>query len=464
MKPGRSLFAAALVWFLLGTAAFFSEQLSLVWFLAGLFLFPFVVMDALILGLLTDRLVCERDAPLSLAQGEAARITLTIRRGKRPLVPSALLCDLHPPSMDSAVSASTAKTEKASVQGGPVIFPVKLDLGPLARFRPKGKGGEKAGKVVFTYTVIPRERGRWLFPGIELLLDSPLRFWRLKVFHACESRGRTYPDFRKIAEGGALSGLMSGKGQRDIRRRGQGLEFMSLRDYQEGDPIKSIDWRATGRRRKYIVREYQEEQDQQVLFVLDSGYRLPGREFDSALNGMLLLSYAALKHGDAVAAQTFGASERWFPPRKGMSTLTSLMNGLFDLECGPVPSSPFSALEKALARLHRRTFIILVSNFREEDGESLSWILPRIRLRHLLLLVSFREAGVRTSLPPPGASSRYSSGEILETAAAFSYLSARNRLYRSWEHMGLLTLETTPEEISPALINRYLGVKRSGKL
>ncbi|MDR1421071.1 MAG: DUF58 domain-containing protein [Treponema sp.] len=458
MKPGRSLFAAVFLWFLLGTAAFFSEQLSLLWFLAGLFLFPFIVVDALILGLLTDRLACERDVPLSLALGEAARVTLTIKRGKRPFVPSALLCDLHPPSMDSAGSDWT------SAQMGSVIFPVKLDLGPLARLRPEGKGGGTAGKVVFAYTVIPRERGRWLFPGLELLLNSPLRFWRLKVFHACESRGRTYPDFRKIAEGGALSGLMSGKGQRDIRRRGQGLEFMSLRDYQEGDPVKSIDWRATGRRRKFIVREYQEEQDQQVLFVLDSGYRLPGREFDSALNGMLLLSYAALKHGDSVAALTFGASERWFPPRKGMSTLTALMNGLFDIECGPEPSSPFSALEKALARLHRRTFIILVSNFREEDGESLSWILPRIRLRHLLLLVSFREAGVRASLRPPGNSSGYSPAEILETAAAFSYLSARRRLYRSWERMGLLTLETTPEEISSALVNRYLGVKRSGRL
>ncbi|MDR0601843.1 MAG: DUF58 domain-containing protein [Treponema sp.] len=461
MKPGRSLFIAVLLWFFLGTAAFFSTRISLVWFLSGLCLLPFVILDALVLGLLTDRLKPERDVPLSLAQGEGARVTLILRRGERPLVPSALLYDLHPLSMDSAGAEwSAAKT-------GSEIFPVKLNFGSSPDFRLKKNSNtpQNRAAVVFTYTVIPRERGRWVFPGLELLLNSPLRFWRLRVFHACESRGRTYPDFRKITEGGALSGLMSEKGQRDIRRRGQGLEFMSLRDYQEGDPVKSIDWRATGRRRKFIVREYQEEQDQQILFVLDSGYRLPGREFDSALNGMLLLSYAALKHGDSVAALTFGTSERWFPPRKGMSTLTGLMNGLFDLECGPAPSSPFSALEKALARLHRRTFIILVSNFREEDGESLSWILPRIRLRHLLLLVSFREAGIPAVLHnAPGNSSGYGAGEILETAAAFSYLAARRRLYRRWEHMGLLTLETTPGEISSALINRYLGVKRSGRL
>jgi uncharacterized protein (DUF58 family) len=166
-----------------------------------------------------------------------------------------------------------------------------------------------------------------------------------------------------------------------------------------------------------------------------------------------------------VAAQSFGASERWIPPRKGKSALTGLLNGLYDLQSSPVPSSPFSALEQALARLRRRTFIILVSNFREEDGESLSWILPRIEKRHLLLLVSFREEDAEAlAFRTPAAGPPPPPEEILETAAAFSYLAARQRLYRQWEHSGLLTLETTPARISPDLINRYLELKRSGRL
>jgi uncharacterized protein (DUF58 family) len=136
------------------------------------------------------------------------------------------------------------------------------------------------------------------------------------------------------------------------------------------------------------------------------------------------------------------------------------MNGLYDLQSSPVPSSPFSALEDALSRLHRRTFIILISNFREEDGESLSWILPRIEKRHLLLLVSLREqeAEELAARHPRNAE------EALETAAAFSYLASRRRLYQGWEHAGLLTLESSAARLSPALINRYLQVKRSGRL
>jgi uncharacterized protein (DUF58 family) len=446
MKPGRPSFILILLWMVLGGAAFFSEPVYLIWFLAGLCLLPFIAADALLLCLLTDRLKPERTMPLSLAQGETVKVTITLRRSARPLLsPRILIFDLFPSVMDCEA------------------FPAKLDVSLL----------KKGTALVFSYTLVPRERGPWRFAGIELLASSPLRFWQLKIRHNNETRGRSYPDFKRIARGKELRGLMENPGQKEIRRRGQGLEFMSLRNYQEGDPIKAIDWQATSRRQKLIIREYQEEQDQQVLFIIDSGYRLPEQQFDGALHGLLLLSYAALKHGDTVGAQSFGAEDRWFAPRKGMSTLTSLMNSFYDLHSNSSPSSPFSALETALARLHRRTFIILVSNFREEDGESLSWILPRIRRRHLLLLVSFREAvaerlarrdPVKPAYRPAAFSSFTAADETLDTAAAFSYLASRRRLYQSWEHLGLLTLETTEEKISSELINAYLTVKRSGKL
>jgi uncharacterized protein (DUF58 family) len=240
-----------------------------------------------------------------------------------------------------------------------------------------------------------------------------------------------------------------------------------------------------------MVREYQEERDQQVLCVLDTGYRLGELEFDAALRGTLLLSHTALKHGDAAAVMSFGGQERWVPPRKGLRAFSVIMNRFYDLKSSSSPSSPFFALESALARLRRRTFIILISNFREEDGPSLSWILPRVRRQHLLLLVSFREAEAERlarrsaaelfgpsspargekNPPPPAKAGVFSKNaapflpeSALESAAAFSYLAARRRLYQSWEHQGLLTMEASADNFSSALVNRYLEVKRSGRL
>ena len=448
MRPGRALVAVALAWFLLGAVGFFSDAVSLIWLFSGLFLLPVVAADGLALFFFADTLAVKRDLSSSLAQGQRFTVRLEIRRVDKGFLPFRIrLWDLYPQSMDCEA------------------FPALVNRNLLT--------GEKSeAPLIFEYSLLPRERGRWFFQGTELLFSSLCGFWRLKVFHPCESSGRTYPDFKKIKvkAGTDLRGLLERTGQKNIRMRGQGLEFRSLREYQEGDSIREVDWRATSRRRKVIIREYQEEQDHQVLFLLDSGYRLhrseeAGRthgmrtQFDSALEAALLLSWVSLKHGDSVAVGCFGPVKRWLGPRKGLSAFPLLMNGLYDLSSGPYPSSPFSALEDALIRLKRRTFIILISNFREEDGQSLSWILKRIEKRHLLLMVSLREKESESlALRHPKGGE-----EALETAAAFSYLAARRELYATWEHSGLLTLETSAASLSAALVNRYLMVKRSGQ-
>ena len=461
MKPGRIFFIFLLILLFLGAAAFFYDSLYILWIFSSAALFLLLIIDALLLLLFTDRMNIERKLSSTLALSRKAHVRLHISRTEKDrfLARSIRLFDIYPDSLECS------------------IFPVKLDRNLLKKL-PKQIKSERRSSYIFEYPVIPIERGNWEFPKAELLLGSFLGFWQLRVIHPCVSRGRTFPDFRKLASGAELRGVLEQTGIKIIRKRGQGMEFMSLREYQKGDSVKAIDWRATGRRNKPIVREYQEEQDQQVLLLLDSGYRLHRLEetpaypdnvtpttamrtqFDSALEASLLLSWVALKHSDGVALGCFGAEERWLPPRKGMSALSGLIRSLYDIKCESTPSSLFAALENALARLKRRTFIIMISNFREEDGESLSWILRRIRRRHLLLLVSLKETEAEriANRKPAGED------EALETAAAFSYLSARRRLYKTWEHLGLLTLECSSRELSSALINRYLEVKRSGLL
>ncbi|MDR1211599.1 MAG: DUF58 domain-containing protein [Spirochaetaceae bacterium] len=441
MKSAPVLFFAALLWFFLGAGAFFSPLFSLIWFLSGLALFVLVLLDALFLMVLTDRLSTEREVNSTLALGKPSPVRVIIRPSGRGLIPASIqIFDLYPPSM-SPPSRD--------------LMPVRLDAGAL----------KNNGAIVFEYTLIPSERGAWEFGGIHLLLGSPLRFWRYKAVHDTPGRGRTYPDFKKILGGQDLRGLLERTGLKSIRMRGQGLDFQGLREYQIGDPVKDIDWRATSRRLKPIVREYQEERDQQILLLIDSGYRLHRQEgdytqFDSAINAALLLSYVALKHGDSVALGVFGNGDHWLPPHKGVSALSALINELYDLKSAPLPSSPFSALEQAIARLNRRSFIILISNFREEDGESLSWILPRVKRRHLLLTVSLREkeAEELARQKPGGTEDSY------VKAAAYSYLYSRRQLYKTWEHLGVHTLESSAAGLSPALINRYLRIKRSGEL
>jgi len=442
--PSRALFTAVLLYMILGCIAFLINIAFIAWFITSIALFSLFLIDMLLLLLLGDRLQARREIPSSFAQDEPVKVKLFINRTGRPILPSPIwFFDLHPDTMSTD------------------IFPCKV--GGIQRHTLT-----KSDTLVFEYMLLPNERGPWFFNGLQFLLGSPLRFWKIRVTHEVISKGRTYPNFKQIARGADLKGRFEKGEIRKIRKRGQGMDFESLRDFQEGDSIRLIDWRATSRNRmldgrlKLIVKNYQEEKDQQVLFIIDSGYRLPDNQFDSALGAMLLLSFVALKHGDAVAASSFGAHELWIPPRKGLSAYTGLMNGLYDLHSAPVASSPFLALENALSRLNRRSFIVLVSNFREEDDKSLSLILPRIKKQHLLLMVSFRENEVEEMAFPENQPK--TNEELLQTAAAYKYLENRRRLYAKWEHSGLLVLETSPKYISTALINKYLSVKKSGRL
>jgi len=486
MKPGRTLFISILALLFLGAAAFFHDPLYPVWILSGLALIPFVVVDALVLLLFTERFGVKRELSGVLTLGRKAIVRVTVSRTntgiRRLLARSVRLFDIYPDTLECG--AFPVKINRNELRANHGVSRSKNNPGVSRR-----KGAENrfspGASLVYEYPVIPFDRGSWEFTRMELLLGSFLGFWQLKVVHPCASRGRTFPDFRKLASSADLAGVLESTGIKASRKRGQGLEFMSLREYRKGDSIKAIDWRATGRRRKPIVREYQEEQDQQVLLLLDSGYRLHRLEenihraavplcepfseknnaafrtqFDSALEAALLISWVALKHGDGVALGCFGAEERWLPPRKGMSALTDLIHSLYDIKSASAPSSLFSALENALSRLKRRTFIIMISNLREEDGESLSWVLKRIRQRHLLLLVSLRE----TEAEQIAMRKPVGKDEALETAAAFAYLSARRRLYKTWEHLGLLTLECSSHELSSALIKQYLEIKRGGLL
>ena len=142
MKPGRPFFTAALLYLFLGCAAFFSEPVFIIWIIAGAGLIPFLLADALILLLLTDRLRVRREIPRSLAQGEPVRVRLFIRRASaRSLLPAAiLLYDMYPASMKSGpVSRESADS----------VFPARLDRKLFKRF----------DSFVFEYTLLPEQRG-----------------------------------------------------------------------------------------------------------------------------------------------------------------------------------------------------------------------------------------------------------------------------------------------------------------
>lgn len=438
MVPSRRALLLVAAWLpLAGAAAVFADLTLLLWVWAGsgTVLVLLLGLDA-VRGLASPELQLERQLlatlPLGVWSDAAIRVVNAGRRAKQVVV---------------------LESEPASCR---------------IRHLPRLLRVAAGGWAEVPYGVCPTARGVLRFGELTVQVGSPLGLW-WRTFRQVGSGKelRVYPNFRAVARYALLatSDRTAALGIRKLRRRGEGTEFHQLREYRVGDPLRQIDWRATSRLMKAISRDYRDERDQQVLFLLDCGRRMHAQDgtlthLDHALDAVLLLAYVALRQGDAVGLSTFGGTERKLPPRKGASYLNVLVDSVFDLRTSSAASDPSEALKQALDGLRRRTLIVLVSNQRDEEDEELIALLKLASRRHLVLLASLREEALDRALAEQPVTFELA----LLSAATREYLRARKEAHDRLSRAGVLYLDVAPRDLAVSLVNRYLRIKASGQL
>ncbi|WP_434709711.1 DUF58 domain-containing protein [Pseudomonas sp. R1-1] len=319
-----------------------------------------------------------------------------------------------------------------------------------------------------SYRLRPLKRGHFTFEHCEINLPSPLGLWVGKRLLNVDDQTRVYPDFARLYGGEllAVDNWLSQLGVRQRQRRGQGLEFHQLREFREGDSLRQIDWKATARQRTPIAREYQDERDQQIIFLLDCGRRMRSQDdelshFDHALNACLLLSYVALRQGDAVGLSTFASEHpRHLAPVKGSGQLNVLLNTVYDLDSTQRPADYQAAANQLLSRQKRRALVVLVTNLRDEDDEELLSAVKRLSAQHRVLVASLREEVLDTL--------RQTKVQTLPEALAYcgtvNYMNERAELHERLSAHGVPVVDARPAELGAELVTRYLSWKRSAAL
>lgn len=315
------------------------------------------------------------------------------------------------------------------------------------------------------YRLRPLSRGHFSFAQCEINLPSPLGLWSGKRLLDVPAQTRVYPDFARLYGGEllAVDNWLSQLGVRQRQRRGQGQEFHQLREFREGDSLRQIDWKATARQRTPIAREYEDERDQQIIFMLDCGRQMRSQDgelshFDHALNACLLLSHVALRQGDAVGLSTFAVEQpRYLAPIKGASQLKVLLNAVYDLNSTQRPADYPAATSRLLARQKRRGLIILLTNLRDEDDEDLLSSTKRLSQYHQVLIVSLRESLLDHIRQEPVQTLP----EALAYCGTVDYLNARAELHKRLSAQGVQVLDVRPDELSVELLTRYLAVKKA---
>jgi uncharacterized protein (DUF58 family) len=324
------------------------------------------------------------------------------------------------------------------------------------------------------YRARPTRRGTASFADAELRVRSIGGLFDMRKRLGGAASLRVYPNFAAVAGYAWLAGdrRLSEIGIKSYPMRGSGTDFKQLADYRPGDAVRDVDWKATLRHGRPIVREYQDERDQRVVFMLDCGRRMRadegagvarGSHFDAALDALMLLAYVALKEGDEVGAMTFGggaAQTRSVAARKGVRSLNPLIATLHDVEPQPIQPDYRAAASELMQTQAKRSLVVVLTNFREEDGSELRAAIDLMRTRHLVLVASLRERALREIAEQPLAVEK----DALEVAGAHLFAQSRDAAFRRLAGRDAMLLDVEPERLAVDLVNRYRAVKRAGRL
>jgi len=391
----------------------------------------------------------------------AATDALALRRQPTPLIRREL-----PDSLALGVERQTWLEIDSLHRQQADIFDLVPD-GWSSRGLPRRLSLQARRRARLSYHFTPIRRGNFTFEGVHLRLHSPLRLWRQQRMAAAAQTVRVYPNFAPLTKLALLSAEMASRmvGAHLKRRRGEGTDFHQMREYRQGDSLRQVDWKATSRARKLISREYQDEKNQQLLLLLDTGRRMLAFEhglshFDHVLNATLMVAWLALRQGDGVGLFASGAENRWVAPQRGPGAIDALLRASYNLQAQPVATDYLGAASQLIQHHSRRCLVILTTNVRDEDIEDLLAAVKLLQKRHLVCVASLRESELDQTLDRPVT--RF--GDSLTAGAIAYYLHQRQRAHDLLRSHRISILDVTAAQLPTALVEHYLAVKRAGAL
>lgn len=313
-------------------------------------------------------------------------------------------------------------------------------------------------------------RGVFSLGPVALTMLGPWRLMRHSMIYYLDDTISVAPSMRSAGRYRLLAAQHRVRvaGQRIVRRRGLGTAFSSLRDYTPGDDPRHIDWKATARRNRLISREFSVEQGQTVMIAIDAGRmmtQLSGDQprFEWALTAALTLADVALSAGDRVGLIVFNTSvQRYLAPSREPGTIAAIREALVGVTATVTEPDYAAAFRTLVERNRRRSLIVLFTDVVDaRSSRALIALTARSAERHLPLVVALRNEELMEAAIPPTSSSNEQS---YASAAAEELLSAREEALQNMRSAGVAVLDTSPETMTAALINRYLEIKERSTL
>lgn len=326
-----------------------------------------------------------------------------------------------------------------------------------------------------TLQLTPWRRGDRRAEQVTIRALGPLGLWARQATLAAPGRLRVLPPFHSRAHlPSRLTRLRELDGRTPLLIRGQGTEFDSIREYVRGDDVRSIDWRATARHAdpevpgsmRLMVRTWRPERDRRIVIVADTSRTAAARvadepRLDTAWESALLLAALASHAGDRV---DFLAWDRRLRGRVHGSSGAELLARMVDVMAGidaELIEADWASVPGQVRRVtsHHALVVLLTAADSPGSARGLLSVLPQLTSRHTVIVASVSDPALVDA-----ARERDSLDEAYSAAAAERALLDGERVAAAIRRLGAITVTAPPHELPPALADRYLELKASGRL
>lgn len=338
---------------------------------------------------------------------------------------------------------------------------------------------QSSDSTQLTYHLTPIRRGIYQFGDIHVrcLGKLGLIVRQYKVLATTEIK--VYPNLQAIREYELLikRGMLQQIGLKSSRLFGEGTEMERLRDYTPDDDYRRIDWKATARHRKPIVREYETEKSQDVIIMLDTGRLMatPVRlskpdlitdedslkhymlKLDYAINTTLMTAYVSTLRGDKVGLLAFADNvHKYLSPKPGKKQFLTMLESTYALPVIPVEPDFESAFTYLSTKQRKRALIILFTDILDKDSaEGIAKYVAQFSRHHLVVCVTLADSGIIELSEKKATDSK----SVYQKAIAERLLQEKYVILEVLRRQGVIAIDVPAHQLTMTVINKYLELK-----
>ena len=335
-----------------------------------------------------------------------------------------------------------------------------------------------------SYRLTPLRRGIYQFGDIHVRCWGILGFVVRQHKVEAASEIKVYPNLQAVQQYELLvkRGMLHQMGLKNSRQFGEGTEMERLREYLPDDDFRRIDWKATARHRKPIVREFETERSQDIVIMLDTGRLMaspillesddiPDSEsisqkamlkLDYAINTTLMATYVSILRGDRIGLIAFADTvHQYLSPKQGKKQFLTILETIYALPVHPVEPDFESAFTYLASKQRKRALIILFTDILDNDSaEGIATYVAQFSKHHLVVCVTLTDSGIVELADQKTTNSK----SVYQKAIAERLLQEKHATLEILRRQGVITIDVPAHQLTMAVVNKYLELKAKSKI